>query len=246
MPTETSCYQSLRAASCNIGELRVVFCLRTKWGDLSLKSPKPTTVDTKGSQSALLASQIYSLQLLSLTTARCLGLETTRYRKENTDKAKPIPGWDLESPQILLGIDICVSFFQASFPNDRSFSKFVAGKCCKVSWNFANLNWLQHGCLWSRWNIRDCNHKITWFHHTSCLQQCKSSMKIALHVLSKVQAKWNQPPLQIHSLPDILGFCESKNRAIWSISWEKGCHIASPSVHKDGISSQFVRCTTLF
>lgn len=140
MPTETSCYQSLRAASCNIGELRVVFCRRTKQGYLSLKSPKPTTVDTKGSQSALLASQIYSLQLLSLTTARCLGLETTWYRKENTDKAKPIPGWDLESPQILLGIDICVSFFHASFPNDVSFSKFVAGKCCKVSWNFANLN----------------------------------------------------------------------------------------------------------
>lgn len=92
MPTERSCYQSLRAALCNIGELRVVFCLRTKWGDLSLKSPKPTTVDKKGSQSALLASQIYSLQLLSLTTARCLGLETTWYRKENTDKAKPITG----------------------------------------------------------------------------------------------------------------------------------------------------------
>jgi hypothetical protein len=71
-------------------------------------------------------------------------------------------------------------------------------------------------------------------------------MKIALHVLSKIQTKWNQPPLQIHSLPDILGFCESKNGAIWSISWEKGCHIASPSVHKDGISSQFVRCTTSF
>jgi hypothetical protein len=134
MPTETSCYQALRAASCNIRELRVVFCLRTKRGDLSLKSPKPTTVDTKGSQSALLASQIYSVQLLSLTTARCLGLETTWYRKENADKAKPIPGWDLESPQIR------VSFFQASFPNDVSFSKFVAGKCCKFSWNFANLN----------------------------------------------------------------------------------------------------------
>lgn len=79
---------------------------------------------------------------------------------------------------------------------------------------FENLNWLHHDCLGGRWNIRYCNDKVARFHHPLCFQQHKNLMEVALHVFPKIQAKWNQPPLQIHSLSDILGFGASTNWVI--------------------------------